>query len=669
MSDNEAVNAKEILKECLRLRETMVQGVNDKYSGPLDSTTVKNTAFPLVLLLGNHSSGKSSFINHILGRNIQTSGVAPTDDCFTIIGPGEEDLDRNGPAVVNDPDLGFSALRHFGPILVHKTQQKIRKLSHDHKCSHLMMVDTPGMIDSPVKANMTSEERIMDRGYDFDGVCRWYAERADVILLFFDPDKPGTTGETLQILTKSLIGLDHKLHIILNKADQFSKIQDFARAYGSLCWNLSKVIPRKDLPQIHTMCLPIGKLREKYGDKSENGEEHFLSRGLASLEASRLVVEYEVYCAPQRRIDNEISRLADSVHVLRMHCQIIDDVLESYWAAVWRARLVTTTVSLTVVGLAGIVGLFAANKNSSDKEKSRAIKKSMAVVGGGGLLSVGIVHWWQNFSLENTAAKLSSLTSFSSVFRRLYATQIAQNDEFTFALWANVREKLSVTFGWGNEWKAMRPEEEVVGAVTNVSMSEDHTRVANLLANMPRVQTKDLDALKRITESDIVSLRRRASPGYFSLADKSPTSFFKRDSLGTDKTIKEAPGSVHTVKGGARLDYDYDENTEDGIDGDIDGGVSGMVDDDDCSMTETNESLDITSDSISVATELTETPKKQTKNTKFGNKVGTGKKYRDRGAVLLSPPSYYNSKKSVSKDESEDDDDESVNTHGSYPSY
>ena len=32
----------------------------------------------------------------------------------------------------------------------------------------------------------------MDRGYDFGKVCRWYAERADVILLFFDPDKPGS---------------------------------------------------------------------------------------------------------------------------------------------------------------------------------------------------------------------------------------------------------------------------------------------------------------------------------------------------------------------------------------------------------------------------------------------------------------------------------------------
>jgi len=50
-------------------------------------------------------------------------------------------------------------------------------------------------------------------------------------------------------MTHSLSGMEHKVHIILNKVDQFSKMHDFARAYGSLCWNLAKVIPRKDLPR------------------------------------------------------------------------------------------------------------------------------------------------------------------------------------------------------------------------------------------------------------------------------------------------------------------------------------------------------------------------------------------------------------------------------------
>ena len=107
------------------------------------------------------------------------------------------------------------------------------------------MVDSPGMIDSPVSSGgmsmgfagsggygsggrgASASSAIMDRGYDFQGVVRWFAERADVVLLFFDPDKPGTTGETLSILLHSVGGMDHKLLIVLNKADQFKKVRSF----------------------------------------------------------------------------------------------------------------------------------------------------------------------------------------------------------------------------------------------------------------------------------------------------------------------------------------------------------------------------------------------------------------------------------------------------------
>ena len=45
---------------------------------------------PMVLFLGNHSSGKSSFINHLLQSDLQRTGIAPVDDGFTIIMHGDE---------------------------------------------------------------------------------------------------------------------------------------------------------------------------------------------------------------------------------------------------------------------------------------------------------------------------------------------------------------------------------------------------------------------------------------------------------------------------------------------------------------------------------------------------------------------------------------------------
>jgi len=78
---------KVIIEECQSLRKS-VQELNDKFKGPLSQSTQLNTVMPFVFLLGNHSSGKSSFCNYVLQRKVQSAGVAPTDDAFTIIAPG-----------------------------------------------------------------------------------------------------------------------------------------------------------------------------------------------------------------------------------------------------------------------------------------------------------------------------------------------------------------------------------------------------------------------------------------------------------------------------------------------------------------------------------------------------------------------------------------------------
>jgi len=176
---------KEIVEECQLLRKS-VQELNDKFKGPLSQATQMNTVMPFVFLLGNHSSGKSSFCNYILQRKVQSAGVAPTDDSFTVLAPGPADVDRDGPSFIGDPDMGFNGLRNFGPTLVHHTNLKIRA---DTAVKDFMIVDSPGMIDSARQASshITSEDfsdsyrlqkSVMDRGYDFEGVCRWYAERA-----------------------------------------------------------------------------------------------------------------------------------------------------------------------------------------------------------------------------------------------------------------------------------------------------------------------------------------------------------------------------------------------------------------------------------------------------------------------------------------------------------
>jgi len=91
----------EILGECVRLRKHYLEEFAKKYdsnymqgfsgsvkdvpddydnsiAGPstthYNSYDGDNTLHPFVLLLGNHSSGKSSFINYLLGRKVQATG-------------------------------------------------------------------------------------------------------------------------------------------------------------------------------------------------------------------------------------------------------------------------------------------------------------------------------------------------------------------------------------------------------------------------------------------------------------------------------------------------------------------------------------------------------------------------------------------------------------------
>jgi hypothetical protein len=113
------------------------------------------------------------------------------------------------------------------------------------------------------------------------------------------------------------------------QADQFERIHDFARAFGALCWNLSKVIQRKDLPRIYTMCLPLSEQHRAHiaavtGDtsNSSSSSSRGLSGGLQDLESTRDEVIAEVFKAPKRRIDNVITRLTDSVLQLQLHATV-----------------------------------------------------------------------------------------------------------------------------------------------------------------------------------------------------------------------------------------------------------------------------------------------------------------------------------------------------------
>ena len=255
---------------------------------------------PLVLLLGNHSSGKSSLINHLLNHKVQRTGVAPTDDGFTVLIHGDEPRTLDGQAMISHPEMPFGTLGQFGPGLVEHVEGRV--LNAD-LLRHVRLIDSPGMIDA--------SDGESKRPYDFTAVIRWFAEHADLILLFFDPEKPGTTGETISVLNESLGGIDHKMRIVMNKMDLFDGIRDFARTYGALCWNLSRCLQTKDLPHIYTTVIPE-MVRED------------CKLQLDGFAAALLELEKYIADLPARRTDAVLSRVIEEARILHLRATVTE---------------------------------------------------------------------------------------------------------------------------------------------------------------------------------------------------------------------------------------------------------------------------------------------------------------------------------------------------------
>ena len=341
-------------------------------------------AKPCMVFLGNHSSGKSSIINWILGESVQDTGLAPTDDGFTFIMYGEKD-DFHGQAALERLPAEYAGLKVFGDMFIHGLRVKFRPIEF---LKSVTFVDSPGMIDSA--------EETVGRDYNFEGVVRTLVELCDMVFYLFDPDKPGTTGETVNIFAKCLAGVKFKLRILLNKCDGFSSMYDFARTYGTLCWNLASVLETKDMPKIWTVYS---------GNTRENTPE---SLDFTDFNRHRDEFLAVVRDAAARRRDNLVSQTTSDFCGLSIRMRILN--------LAWRRSLFRRVASwLLVAALAAMSGWVVYNWKGTGTLSAIA---GVAV----GLLVLGAGIWITR--LADSFARIRLANRIDDVFRREYRGEI-----------------------------------------------------------------------------------------------------------------------------------------------------------------------------------------------------------------------------------------------------
>jgi len=261
-------------------------------------------AKPAVMMLGQYSVGKTSFIKYLLGEQYPSAviGPEPTTDRFVVVSHSHIAKTSPGNALAVSADKPYGGLTKFG-------QKFLNKFAGAEMPAELLnsidIVDTPGVL--------SGEKQRLDRGYEFPEVVRWFAERTDLILLLFDPYKLDISDEFKRVI-QALHGFDDKVRIVLNKADQVDS-QHLMKVYGALMWSLSRIFRSPEVPRVYT------------GNFQESTYVYTEFADLMDRERKNLIED--LYDIPKSNAARKISEFVKRVRSLKIHCLILSALRDS----------------------------------------------------------------------------------------------------------------------------------------------------------------------------------------------------------------------------------------------------------------------------------------------------------------------------------------------------
>lgn len=214
-----------ILKECHTLYTDAEHGlvsIADSLGLKLLAPRKKIT----IMLIGNHSAGKSSFINWYIEEHVQRTGVAIETQGFSFVTSGRRRESLTGNATLH-------LYPHFKPLqampgVIDYLSTEI-STSKQKKFPLVTFVDSPGLVDGDMCYPFDVNESIL-----------WLAELCDMVFVFFDPIGQALCKRTLNIVEKISEKHSERMRFYLSKADEAGHESDRQRVMMQIVQELCK---------------------------------------------------------------------------------------------------------------------------------------------------------------------------------------------------------------------------------------------------------------------------------------------------------------------------------------------------------------------------------------------------------------------------------------------
>ncbi|KAF9281548.1 3-hydroxyisobutyryl-CoA hydrolase [Mortierella alpina] len=295
---------KEVYKDLCQVYKKKIKPLETTYnfegfhSGPLSDSDIH--AKPFVLLLGQYSTGKTTFIKSLIegeypGAHI---GVEPTTDRFVAVMNGPEPRVVPGNAAAVSNELPFRGLDRFGQAFLTRFQVS---QCPSPLLENMTLIDTPGIL--------AGDKQRIERGYDFTKTIEWFAQRSDLILLFFDSHKLDISDEFKSSIN-ALKGQEEKVRVILNKSDMVDQ-QQLMRVYGALMWSLGKVIQTPEVMRVYLGSFWLQRPQNAFED----------CRALLDKEQADLLKDLRDL--PRNAAIRKVNEIVKRARLARVHAYII----------------------------------------------------------------------------------------------------------------------------------------------------------------------------------------------------------------------------------------------------------------------------------------------------------------------------------------------------------